>query len=241
MGAIATAAANDDTEGMLVAMRDRLAKALDDGVPARELASVSKRLVEIHKDLEALRAAKQQAADEKSDAGMHEVVTQLLGVVSVLAPLVAGGALVPFVVSLITQSHWSAKVRQVLMIAVSAIVATILYLNDNGWYFTSAADVLAAVIAVVTAAQTTYHGLWKKSGLTDAVSKLTDRTTATEEDILHPAVIPAGVTPMLPEANGGVDADMLVDAAPRHAADPEPEGQVTAAQVKRLPDGPFFG
>jgi len=194
---------------------------------------------------------------------MHEFVTQLLSVVAVLAPYAAGGAVVPFLVSLITESRASVKAKQVLMIALSAAVAVVLYLNDNGWQIHSASDALAAVIMVVTSAQSAYHGLWKRSGLTDAVSKLTDRTTATAKDVLSPAVIPAGVVPALPEDNGGVDADEAVPAvAPRRAALPVPvapapepvvapvapaapsaevsEAAVTVA-AKRLPDGPYFG
>lgn len=72
MGAIADAAAREDTEGMLTAMRDELAQQLDDGVPARELASVSKRLIEIHKELGALRAEQKQAEAEKSGAAEED-------------------------------------------------------------------------------------------------------------------------------------------------------------------------
>lgn len=68
MGAISDAARSEDTEAMLTALRDELAEQLDAGVPARELASVSKRLMEIHKELAALRAAKLQAEAEQSGA-----------------------------------------------------------------------------------------------------------------------------------------------------------------------------
>jgi hypothetical protein len=40
-----------------MAMRDRIAADLDDGVPARDLASLSKRLLEITKEIEAIDAA----------------------------------------------------------------------------------------------------------------------------------------------------------------------------------------
>lgn len=66
MGAIAEAASRNDAKAMLTAMRDELARQLDDGVPARELASVSKRLMDIHKELVAIIAAEKQAETEKS-------------------------------------------------------------------------------------------------------------------------------------------------------------------------------
>ena len=69
MGAIADAVSRDDPEGMLAAMIDKLAEELDGNVPARELASVTKRLMDLYKERETLRAAKKQAETEKSGAG----------------------------------------------------------------------------------------------------------------------------------------------------------------------------
>jgi hypothetical protein len=70
MGAIADAARNDDTLGALVALRDRLAEQIDDpGTPARDMASVSRRFIDVHKEIVAIRAAEAQAAAEKSGAG----------------------------------------------------------------------------------------------------------------------------------------------------------------------------
>jgi len=68
VGAIKDAVNCDDPEAMLTAMINALADELDKGVPARELASVTKRLMELHKERETLRAAKKQAETEKSGA-----------------------------------------------------------------------------------------------------------------------------------------------------------------------------
>lgn len=58
MGTITDAAQRGDTYGMLLALRDKLAEELDRGVPARELASVSKRLIDIQRELEVIDAAR---------------------------------------------------------------------------------------------------------------------------------------------------------------------------------------
>ena len=42
---------------LLMAMRDLIARDLDAGVPARDLASLTKRLLEITKEIEAIHAA----------------------------------------------------------------------------------------------------------------------------------------------------------------------------------------
>lgn len=52
-----SAAAKGSSKDLLSAMRDLVAKQLDDGVPPRDLASLTKRLMEITREIEALDAA----------------------------------------------------------------------------------------------------------------------------------------------------------------------------------------
>ena len=47
-----TAAAQQGRRALLEALRDSIAGSIDDGVPARELASLSRRLMEITKELD---------------------------------------------------------------------------------------------------------------------------------------------------------------------------------------------
>lgn len=55
-GAVKAAAA-ESRKDLLRALRDRIASDIDDGVPARDLASLSKRLLDISKELDELEAA----------------------------------------------------------------------------------------------------------------------------------------------------------------------------------------
>ena len=59
---IAQAASEGTQRALLVALRDRIAGDLDEGVPARDLASLSKRLMEITREIAAIDA------EEKGDA-----------------------------------------------------------------------------------------------------------------------------------------------------------------------------
>jgi len=54
---VATAARSGTARDLLVSMRDLIAKQLDEGVPPRDLASLTKRLMEIRKEIEAIDAA----------------------------------------------------------------------------------------------------------------------------------------------------------------------------------------
>ncbi len=63
---VSEAARSGDHRALLVAMRDRIALAVQDPeCPPRDLAALTRRLNEIAKDIRALDAAAQQEADEK--------------------------------------------------------------------------------------------------------------------------------------------------------------------------------
>lgn len=62
---IAQAVESGTTRDVLVASRDRIARALDDpNIAARDLASNSKRLMEIIREIEAIDARDKQEADD---------------------------------------------------------------------------------------------------------------------------------------------------------------------------------
>ena len=56
---IAEAAASGDRMQLLIAIRDQIAETLDAGVPARDMASLTKRLVDISQEIEELHAQRQ--------------------------------------------------------------------------------------------------------------------------------------------------------------------------------------
>lgn len=63
---ISDAAASGTERDLLVAMRDKIAADLDEGVPPRDLASLTKRLMEITREIKAIDAA--ENGDEVGDA-----------------------------------------------------------------------------------------------------------------------------------------------------------------------------
>jgi len=65
---VTEAADEGTTRELLVAMRARVAKAVEDpNTPARDLAALTKRLVEVVRDIEAIDAANQQGTGEGDD------------------------------------------------------------------------------------------------------------------------------------------------------------------------------
>ena len=70
---ITEAAADGTTRELLVAMRARIAKAVEDSsTPARDLAALTKRLVEVVRDIEAIDAREQQEATKSVDVTDEE-------------------------------------------------------------------------------------------------------------------------------------------------------------------------
>jgi len=66
---VTSAAADGSRRDLLVAMRSRVATAVEDpNTPARDLAALTRRLMELAKDIEALDAAAEQEAQRGDEA-----------------------------------------------------------------------------------------------------------------------------------------------------------------------------
>lgn len=66
---ISQAAEDGSTRELMVAMRTRIASAVEDAnTPARDLAALSKRLIEVVRDIEAIDARAEQEATKRDDA-----------------------------------------------------------------------------------------------------------------------------------------------------------------------------
>jgi ribosome-binding protein aMBF1 (putative translation factor) len=67
---VTEAAAKGTTRELLAAMRSRIATAVEDpNTPARDLAALTKRLVEVVRDIEAIDAREEQEATKRGDVG----------------------------------------------------------------------------------------------------------------------------------------------------------------------------
>ncbi len=65
---VTEAASSGTTRQLMVAMRDRVAKDVENAnTPARDLAALTKRLLEIVRDIEAIDAREQQEATKRGD------------------------------------------------------------------------------------------------------------------------------------------------------------------------------
>jgi hypothetical protein len=65
---VTDAAANGTPRDLLVTMRARIAEAVEDqNTPARDLAALTKRLVEVMRDIEAIDAREKQEAQRNAD------------------------------------------------------------------------------------------------------------------------------------------------------------------------------
>lgn len=76
---VTKAAAEGSHLELLEAMRDRVAKTVEDvNTPARDLAALTRRLMEITKEIEAIEAALKQEADESADVEDEDLDAEAL-------------------------------------------------------------------------------------------------------------------------------------------------------------------
>lgn len=70
---VTEAATSGDQKALLQALRERVAKAVEDpNCPARDLAALSRRLQELNRDIEAIEAREKQEAAESVDSHPDE-------------------------------------------------------------------------------------------------------------------------------------------------------------------------
>lgn len=116
--------------------------------------------------------------------------------------LVTAGAALPLFVAFVSKAHWSSKIKQVIMIGSSIVLAVLFYLGDNNWQvsFADPAALVAAFGVIVTTSQTTYHGLWKQAGIADSITaRMTKlRSSISSKDTVKPAILPEGAVGALP-------------------------------------------
>lgn len=84
--------------------------------------------------------------------------------------LAIGGGLLPFVIALINQSHWSPKLRGAVafLVCLGGAAALAYWHGTLTW-----GDWRNTAIVVTGAAMVMYHALWKPSGLAPAVEDAT--------------------------------------------------------------------
>lgn len=83
------------------------------------------------------------------------------------------GGLLPHAISVVNQSHWSSGVKSVIAFAACIVAAFVVAYAENKFDFKNIATSLAFVFAL---AQTSYQGLWKPTGIADAVESTTTVT-----------------------------------------------------------------
>ncbi len=94
---------------------------------------------------------------------------------------VALGGLVPLLTSVALQPTWPKPARVSASVAASAIAGAVAAVAAGGGHLdlSTPPSIVAAVLLSITTAQATYRGIWKPSGVTDAIEKATSPTPTT--------------------------------------------------------------
>lgn len=84
---------------------------------------------------------------------------------------VFAGVFTPILVSIAQRKTWSGPSRTLVGVGISIVIGILTCLADGT--FTHTKTLLATVAAVTLVSVTTYHGLWKPSGVAPAIEKAT--------------------------------------------------------------------
>lgn len=93
------------------------------------------------------------------------------------------GFLAPLLVAVVNQPRWSSRVRRIIAIVVSLILAVLALAITGGLSAVNGdfRSIAVAVLAVIGVAQVAYAILWKPTGITNAVESATSPTDGKHE------------------------------------------------------------
>lgn len=91
----------------------------------------------------------------------------------VVATILAVGALLPLLTSVVQQPRWSNRTRTVLAVIVSLVAGLVAYVSQFGLNFSSVSNVVTVVVGVIVLAAGTYQAIWKPSGVAPAIERAT--------------------------------------------------------------------
>lgn len=99
-----------------------------------------------------------------------------------VATILSVGALLPLLIAVVNQPHWSARTRTILSVLVSGIGGLVTYVSQEGLNFDSASAVIAVVVGVILASASTYQTIWKPVGIARKIENSTSPHSPILED-----------------------------------------------------------
>lgn len=96
-----------------------------------------------------------------------------------VASILAVGALIPLLISIVNQPRWSTQTRTVMSVGVAALAGLVTFVADNGLDFSSPSRLITTVVGVILAATTSYSTIWKPSGVAPSIEHATSKSDST--------------------------------------------------------------
>lgn len=90
------------------------------------------------------------------------------------------GFISPPLIAMVQQPEWSKRARSFVTFGFSAVVGTLtIWLSGNYW---TVPEVVTTILIVLVTSITVYKGLWKPSGVTEAIEYSLHNITKQEEE-----------------------------------------------------------
>ena len=106
------------------------------------------------------------------------------------------GALAPLLIAVLVQTPWSSQVKSwaAFGVCLAAAAVTAYVRGTINWQ-----DIGVTTVAIVTAAQATYHGLWKPSNIAPSIERWTNVVKAVATSLPpNPPAAPPTAPPAAP-------------------------------------------
>lgn len=97
-----------------------------------------------------------------------------------IAIILAVGLLLPLLTSIVQQPRWSKRTRTILSVAVSIVAGVVTYVTANGLHLVpdQPSTIVVFIVGVILASATAYKTVWKPSGVSPAVERVTSKPLA---------------------------------------------------------------
>jgi len=109
-----------------------------------------------------------------------------------VALILAIGTLLPLVTAIVQQKHWSTRTRTIIGVGMSILAGLVAWVSIHGLNVADLPGILSTVLGVTIAALAAYEGVWKPTGLANAIEVATSPTVPPVANV--PVVAPASVT-----------------------------------------------
>lgn len=108
---------------------------------------------------------------------LEQIVALILGI----------GTLLPLLTAVVQQKHWSSRTRSIIGVVMSVLAGLVAWVSTHGLNVSDLPGLIATVVGIALASIAAYNGIWKPTGVANAIEVATSPTPAVAVPTPEPA------------------------------------------------------